>query len=50
MFLQSDKHNVQALMNTDLVLYNNEEDVLVFRRLLEAAMLLGYWNGFVGLS
>jgi hypothetical protein len=26
----------------------SEEDVLAFRRLLEAAMKLGYWGGFMG--
>lgn len=51
MFSKRKKYNISEMLKTPLVLNeSNDLDILVFRRLIEAAMKLGYWGGFVGLS
>ena len=49
MFSESKSHNVKQLLEKPTFLDSEvEEDVLVFRRTIEAAMKLGYWGGFCG--
>lgn len=51
MFNQSSNPAVQKLLSCSMFLdASSEQDVLIFRRTIEAAMKLGYWGGFVGLS
>jgi hypothetical protein len=51
MFSKSNSHGVQSLLNEPIFLNgDSEKDVLIFRRTIEAAMKLGYWGGFVGMS
>jgi hypothetical protein len=52
LFLENEKHNVKDLMmsSNTLLHYNDDFDIFVFRRLLEAALKLGFWSGTVGMS
>lgn len=55
MFIQSDKSqggrfNIENLLDKSPFILDADDsyDVFVFRRLLEASMKMGFWNGFVG--
>lgn len=51
MFSESSNYSVKKLLACSIFLdATNARDVLIFRRTIEAAMKLGYWNGFCGLS
>ena len=47
MFINNEK--VKKLLSGSFVLHtSSESEVLEFRRIIELAMKLGYWGGFVG--
>jgi len=49
MFSQNTNHAVKKLLACSTFLdATNARDVLIFRRTIEAAMKLGYWNGSCG--
>lgn len=51
--LDADKKlNVENLLNKSPFVLDADDsyDVFVFRRLIEASLKLGFWNGFVGSS
>lgn len=51
MFNKSNKYSIQKLLSLPVFLsHESEKDILIFRRTIEAAMKLGYWNGFIGSS
>ncbi len=52
LYLENEKHNVKELMESSSIRlqHDNDFDVFIFRRLLEAALKMGFWNGSVGMS
>lgn len=52
LFLSNKEFNVKKLLEESPMCLDLEDsyDVFVARRLMEAAMTLGFWNGFVPLS
>lgn len=50
-YLQNRAWNVPSLMEEPVFLDSEDSyDVYVFRRMLDAAMTLGFWNGSVPLA
>lgn len=51
-YLSNTTWNIESLLNESPFELDGDDsyDVYVFRRLIEAAMTLGFWNGYVALA
>lgn len=52
MYFTNVKWNIDSLLKESPFQLDGDDsyDVYVFRRLIEAAMTLGFWNGYVALA
>lgn len=48
-FTNNKEFNVKKLLEESPIYLDNEDsyDIFVYRRIIEAAMTLGFWNGFM---